>query len=103
AGVDGSPALWRDETREAYLLFSEPYLENRLVLVARKGKNVSATSLSALAGKKVGIVQDYAYGQALSEAKGVEFVEQESTSANLQSLMDGGVDYVLIDELLIDL
>ena len=34
---DGSPALWRDPEREAKLVYSKPYLENRLVLVARRG------------------------------------------------------------------
>ena len=31
---DGSPALWRDPERESKLVYSKPYLENRLVLVA---------------------------------------------------------------------
>ena len=34
---DGSGAAWKDAERERALLFSQPYLENRLVLVARRG------------------------------------------------------------------
>src|SRR6185369_1113400 len=45
---DGSAALWHSPERAAYLLYSEPYLENRLILVGKKGSNVNATSLSEL-------------------------------------------------------
>src|SRR5688572_19040171 len=42
--LDGGVAMWKTPEREAYLVFSKPYLENRLVLVARKGADVSAAS-----------------------------------------------------------
>ncbi|HEX6243700.1 MAG TPA: transporter substrate-binding domain-containing protein, partial [Polyangiales bacterium] len=99
--TDGSAALWRDQEREKFLLFSEPYLENRLQLVARKGSDVSAASFSQLAGKKVGIVQGYAYGPELDDAKEPVFVRQASTEENLRSLLRGEVDYVLTDSLVI--
>src|SRR5215510_233587 len=50
---DGSAAAWKDAERERVLLFSQPYLENRLILVARHGGDVSATTLAALKGKRV--------------------------------------------------
>ena len=53
ATYDGSSAMWRSEKREQDLLFSEPYLENRLVLVGRKGSDVTAARMSDLAGKRV--------------------------------------------------
>jgi polar amino acid transport system substrate-binding protein len=43
---DGSAAVWKDPERERVLLFSQPYLENRLVLVGRRGGDVSAKSLA---------------------------------------------------------
>ena len=49
---DGSAALWRDAERERALIYSQPYLENRLILVGRQGSDVSATSLADLAGKQ---------------------------------------------------
>ena len=42
--VDGSAALWQDTERERALIYSQPYLENRLILVGRQGSDVSATS-----------------------------------------------------------
>ncbi len=99
--IDGSPALWRTDERAKFLLYSRPYLENRLVLVGRKGTDLSATSLSALAGKRVGVVHSYAYGASVRGAKGPELVEGPSDSENLQRLVRGEVDYVLADQLLV--
>src|SRR5580765_7023094 len=59
---DGSAAVWHSPEREQALLFSKPYLENRLVLVGRLGADVSAASLSALRGKRIALVEGYAYG-----------------------------------------
>jgi polar amino acid transport system substrate-binding protein len=98
---DGSAALWRNEEREQYMLYSEPYLENRLLLVGKKGSDVAATSFAALSGKKVGIVQGYAYGPEVDGAKEPVFVRQESTDENLRSLLRGEIDYMLTDALVI--
>lgn len=101
---DGSPALWRDEHRESYMLYSDPYFQNRLVLVARKGGDVGVASLAELArkhgGAKVGLVKGYAYGDEVLGAEGLELVEQTTNADNLRSLMAGELDYVLIDEVL---
>lgn len=98
---DGSPALWRSNEREAYLLYSDPYLQNRLVLVGRADADVTASSLAALPGRKVGIVAKYAYGDEVLGAANVTFVQQPTEADNLRSLLNGEVDYVLIDELVI--
>lgn len=99
--LDGTAALWRTPEREKFLLFSEPYLENRLVLLGRKGADLSATVLSDLAGKRVAVVEGYAYGDALESARGPTFVSGESDQANLRKLLAGEVDYMLADDLLI--
>ena len=62
---DGSAAAWKDAEREKVLVFSEPYLENRLILVGRRGSDVSAPKLSSLAGKRIVLVGGYSYGDAV--------------------------------------
>ncbi len=99
--VDGTAALWHSSERAAFLLFSRPYLENRLILVGPKGSDLSATSLAALAGKRVAVVATYAYGESMKSADGPRFIEGESDGDNLQRLVRGEVDYVLADELLV--
>ena len=94
----GSGALWRTPEREEFLVYSEPYLENRLILVGRRGADVSAASWQDLRKRKVAVVQAYGYGLD-GVRDGPDFVPGETEKANLQALRDGKVDYVLIDEL----
>ena len=97
---DGSAAAWKDAERERDLIFSHPYLENRLVLVGRSGSDVSASSLADLADKRVAIVEGYSYGEAIDRA-GPVFVRSGSEQESLRSLLDGRVDYTLMDELVV--
>ena len=97
---DGSGALWRDATRERVLLYSQPYLENRLVLIGRRGADVSAPSLSALKGKRVAIVAGFSYGDMI-EASGPAWVRTPSEEDSLAQLLKGEADYALIDELVV--
>ena len=73
---DGSAAAWKDPERERVLLFSQPYLENRLILVGRRNDDVSAMSLAALKGKRIAIVEGYSYGDAVNNS-GPTFVPIE--------------------------
>lgn len=96
---DGSAAMWRTDRREQELVFSAPYLENRLVLVGRKGSDVDITRISELAGKRVAAVGRYAYGGEIEKAVGVFFVNGSNDQENLDKLLAGEVDYMLVDEL----
>lgn len=96
---DGSAAIWRNEEREEYLLFSAPYLENRLVLIGRSGSDVSAEQMTELAGKRVAAVGKYAYGDVVEKANGVLFVNSRNDQDSLDKLLAGAVDYILVDEL----
>jgi ABC-type amino acid transport substrate-binding protein len=96
---DGSAAMWRTDRRAKTLLFSEPYLENRLVLVGRKGSDVAAKKISDLAGKRVAAVGRYAYGEQVDNAVGVYFINSRNDQDSLDKLLAGEVDYMLVDEL----
>jgi polar amino acid transport system substrate-binding protein len=96
---DGSPAAWRDKAREEALLFSEPYLENRLVLVARRGGNVSAQSLAALKGRRIAIVEGYAYGDI--DSAGPLFIRSRTEENSIKLLLGQVADYALMDELVV--
>jgi polar amino acid transport system substrate-binding protein len=98
---DGSPALWRDPQREEKLIYSKPYLENRLVLVGRKGFDVSAPALPALAGRRIALVDGYAYGDALQSPRGPTYVPAATVEESLQKVLAGEADYALMDELVV--
>ena len=98
--LDGSAAIWRSEEREEYLLYSRAYFENRIVLIGRKGSDVSAADLTALGGKRIGIVSGYAYGPGVRDVVGPVLAEGNSVQENLKRLLGGDLDYVLADQLL---
>jgi ABC-type amino acid transport substrate-binding protein len=97
---DGSAAAWKDPEREQTLLFSQPYLENRLVLVGRQGADVSAKAVRLLAGKRIAIVDGYSYGDDL-ERSGVVLVRTRSEEDSLAQLLKSRVDYTLMDDLVV--
>ena len=97
---DGSAAAWRDAEREQAFVFSQPYLENRLVLVGRSGADVSARALGQLQGKRVAIVGGYAYGDGIDLTAPV-FVRSRGEEDSLTLLLEGSVDYMLTDELVV--
>ena len=98
---DGSGAAWKDPERERALLFSQPYLENRLILVARRGGDVSARALAELKGKRIAIVEGYSYGDTIDTA-GPTFVRSRGEEDSLALLLKSAVDYTLMDELVVE-
>lgn len=98
---DGSAAAWKDAEREKRLLYSEPYLENRLILVGRRGSDVSAASLGALAGKRIVVVGGYSYGDAVTRASGPIFVRSSGEEDSVAKLLANEADYTLMDELVV--
>jgi polar amino acid transport system substrate-binding protein len=98
---DGSGAAWKDAERERALLFSQPYLENRLILVARRGGDVSAKALAELKGKRIAIVEGYSYGDTIDTA-GPTFVRSRGEEDSLALLLKSAVDYTLMDELVVE-
>lgn len=99
--ADGSAALWKTDAREEFLFFSESFLENQLVLVGRKGANVSIKDISALKGKTIGLVKDYAYDETLTNTPGLTIVYSKSNQQSLEKLLSEEIDYFLVDNVLI--
>jgi len=97
---EGSAAAWKDPERERYLIYSQPYMENRLVLVGRHGTSVAATTLAALKGKRLSIVDGYSYGDRIVGA-GPVFVRSKNEEDSLHQLLIGSVEYTLVDELVV--
>ena len=98
---DGSAALWKTEEREEIMIFSEPYLENRLILVGLKGTEVNYQSVEELNNQRLGVVANYAYEADLLNADNVQLVYGKSDQDNLEKLFDHKIDFMLVDELLI--
>jgi ABC-type amino acid transport substrate-binding protein len=98
---DGSPALWRDDQRDLTLVYSRPYLENRMILVGRRGSDVSAATFAALVGRRVALVEGFSYGDSVVTAKGPITVPSRSEEDSLQKVLSGEADYALMDDLVV--
>ncbi len=98
---DGSAALWINDERKKNYVFSKPYLQNQLILVGHKGRDISAESFSELRGKRIGVIKNYAYGGELYDNKGIIIVSDKSNQQNLENLLSNKIDYMLVDALLI--
>ncbi len=98
---DGSAALWFNKDRQKRFAYSKPYLQNQLVLVGHKGADVSAKSFSDIKGKRIGIIENYAYGEELFGIKELEIIKGKNNQENLEKLLTDKIDYMLVDALLI--
>ncbi|MXW03752.1 MAG: amino acid ABC transporter substrate-binding protein [Gemmatimonadetes bacterium] len=98
---DGSAAVRGSEARDDAMIYSQPYLENRLILVGRAGSDVSAASFAGLAGTKVALVAGPAYANVAETEGGPEFVRSNSDEDGVASLLNGEVDYALLDDLVV--
>lgn len=96
---DGSAAAWKDAEREKVLVYSQAYLENRLILVGRKGAAVQVPTLRALQGKSVAIVGGYSYGDI--DKAGPNFIRSQSEEDSLTQVLQGKAEFALMDELVV--
>lgn len=98
--IDGIAAVWRNPDREQYLLFSEPYLSNRIIPVVHNRSDVTITRASDLAGLRVALVNDYAYGDTIEGLKAsFTVVEARNSLDALKAVTSGKADAALVDEL----
>ena len=98
--IDGIAAAWRDSDRETYLLFSKPYLSNRIVPVVNNENPVVIKSSKDLAGLRVALVKGYAYGDEIMEMiSSVDVIEAKNSTDALRHLSNGDADTALLNEL----
>ena len=98
---DGGAAVWKHTEREPVLMYSQPYLWNRLILVGRQGSDVSATSLADLAGQQIALVAGYAYGEAVETTDGLTIVSSTGEEDSVAKLLNGEADYTLMDDMVV--
>ena len=71
-----------------------------MVLVGRKGSDVTAASFNDLNGKKIGVVDNYDYGD-FDKNQDLVIISDVSNQKNLENLLSDKIDYMLVDALLI--
>ncbi|MEJ2179886.1 MAG: transporter substrate-binding domain-containing protein [Gammaproteobacteria bacterium] len=96
---DAIVGAWKNAERGQFLLFSRPYLENRIMLVGRTGNKIDFNDASQLANKRIGVVKGYAYGEAISRNKKITKVESPTVIDSVKKLLNKEVDFILTDSI----
>lgn len=90
-------AAWYSEQRTQNLVFSKPYLFSDIRLFARRGDPAHYTSLNDFSGKRIGLVQDYAYDPSLMTHPELTLLPAETLLINLRKLLNGRIDLLAGD------
>jgi polar amino acid transport system substrate-binding protein len=94
---NGLAAAWYSDERAEELLFSEPYLSSKLIILKRRKETRHFTSLKQLSGARIGVRTDYAYGVDLASIPRLTQVQENHLIQNLLNLQNGRVDFVIGD------
>jgi len=97
--IDILVATWFTEERTAFLRYSEPYGENSIKFIKRKGDGFEFNGMDSLSGKKVGIIRGYGYGTEFLNAGNFTRPETQDLIANVKKLIANRIDLTLEDEI----
>ena len=95
---NGLAAAWYSDERAQDLMFSEPYLSSKLIILKRRSEPRNFTDLRQLSGARLGVRTDYAYGVDLAAIPRLTLVEENHLIQNLRNLLSGKVDFEIGDK-----
>ncbi len=91
-------AIWKTAEREKSLLFSQPYLVNKIKFIKLKDTEVQYQTLQDLKGFLIGTVKNYAYDKDFIGTQDLIKIPQNHIIQNLLKLTQGEIDLTLGDE-----
>lgn len=91
--------LWYSEERGKDLLFSQPFMSNRVVFIKRKGDDFEYTDRYSLKGKQIGVLMDYAYEDDFNQSTLFDRFQVRTLNINLKKLVAGRIELTLEDEI----
>ncbi|MEM9304241.1 MAG: transporter substrate-binding domain-containing protein [Pseudomonadota bacterium] len=98
--LDGIAAVWRTPERDEAMVFSDPYMTNRIVAVTRAADGLDIDAAGDLAGLRVALAGGYAYGEAIDGVRNdFTALEVPDAEAAIAAVHDGRADVALADEL----
>ena len=99
---DATCAIWKTAKREQDLLFSEPYLDNKISFIKKKSLTVEYAHFTDLTGFVIGVLRDYAYSEQFTQSRILIKIPANHLIQNLQKLNQGTIDLTVGDELAIN-
>ena len=94
---DALGATWYTKAREQDFIYSEPYLENDLIMLKLRALPGDYLELSHLAGSRLGVLADYEYGIDFAAISGLTLVPENHDIQSLLNLINRKVDFVIGD------
>jgi polar amino acid transport system substrate-binding protein len=99
ASFDLLLGTWWTEERTKFLNFSDPYLNNSVKFIKKKGNSFEYAGLESLKDKSVGVVRGYGYNDDFLNSKAFRKPDAKDFIANIRKLAAGRIDLTLEDEL----
>lgn len=99
ASYDLLLGTWITEERTQYLMFSDPYLNNSLKIIKKKGNTFEYAGLESLKEKSIGVVRGYGYGDDFLNATHFRQPKARSFISNARKLVAGRIDLTIEDEI----
>lgn len=90
-------AIWYSDERNDTLLFSEPFLENRVYFVKRRGSPVRFSNLNELSAYRIGVVRDFSYGPEIDNLSALK-IPNNYVVQMLLGVVSGSLDLAVVEE-----
>lgn len=97
--IDILPNTWKTGKREGYLMYSTAYASNEVKFIKRKGDTFEYNGLDSLAGKEIGIMRGYGYGDDFMNATTFKREATDTFISNIKKLNSKRIDLTLEDEI----
>ena len=95
---DATCAIWKTAAREQELLFSEPYLNNKISFIKKKTLAIDYQHFTDLTGLIIGTLRDYAYNEEFNQSRILIKIPANHIVQNLNKLNQGDIDLTVGDE-----
>lgn len=93
--------VWKTDERLMHFLYSDAYINNRLVFLKKKSDTFEFEDLHSLRGKKIGTIRGYYYDEEFMKADNLHLVPANDSLQNIQKLDAGRIDIFIEDEAVI--
>ncbi|WP_244225183.1 substrate-binding periplasmic protein [Vibrio aquaticus] len=92
-------AIWKNDKRKRHYYFTEPYMVNRLSVISLKGRSeFEYKDLESLSGKRIAIIDNYAYPPELLNHKHITKVASNNLETSIRLLLSHRADLLVTDE-----
>ena len=97
--IDILPDTWYTDERSKNFMFSNAYASNKIKFIKKGGDSFEYEGITSLAGKKVGVILGFGYGDEFMNAKTFTREGVSDFITNIKKLVRGRVDLTIEDEI----